>query len=133
MTCYDKLLWLNYAQLKLPKIILCWTNFVIRYRANHAWVLSSGFTERRNRKGGGVRKYSVAYLSDKDVARLLKAAAETALGELEARWGQQYPMVIQLWCRKWENLSAYFRYAPISGRSSTRPTSSGLFTGSSAN
>ncbi|WP_261154464.1 transposase, partial [Serratia ficaria] len=39
-----------------------------------------------------------------------KAAAETALDELEARWGQQYPVVIQSWRRKWDNLSAYFRY-----------------------
>lgn len=39
-----------------------------------------------------------------------KAAAETALDELEARWGQQYPVVIQSWRRKWDNLSAYFSY-----------------------
>lgn len=37
-------------------------------------------------------------------------AAETALDELEAKWGQQYPMVLQSWRRKWENLSAYLRY-----------------------
>lgn len=34
----------------------------------------------------------------------------TALDELEARWGQPYPVVILLWRRKWDNLSAYFRY-----------------------
>lgn len=39
-----------------------------------------------------------------------KEAAETALDELEAKWGQQYPVVIQSWRRKWENLSHYFRY-----------------------
>ncbi len=39
-----------------------------------------------------------------------KEAAETALDELEAKWGQQYPVVLQSWRRKWENLSAYFRY-----------------------
>lgn len=39
-----------------------------------------------------------------------KDAAETALDELDARWGQQYPVVIQSWRRKWVNLSAYFRY-----------------------
>ena len=39
-----------------------------------------------------------------------KAAAETALDELEAKWGEQYPVVLQLWRRKWDNLSAYFRY-----------------------
>ncbi|EDO2949861.1 transposase, partial [Salmonella enterica] len=39
-----------------------------------------------------------------------KEAAETALYELETKWGQQYPVVLQSWRRKWENLSAYFRY-----------------------
>ncbi|MEC5343179.1 transposase [Brenneria populi] len=42
--------------------------------------------------------------------RYVSKAAETALDELDAKWGQQYPMVIQSWRRKWENLSAYFRY-----------------------
>lgn len=41
---------------------------------------------------------------------LSKEAAETALDELEAKWGQQYPVVLRSWRRKWENLSAYFRY-----------------------
>lgn len=39
-----------------------------------------------------------------------KEVAETALDELDAKWGQQYPVVIQSWRRKWDNLSAYFRY-----------------------
>ncbi|TCT28448.1 mutator family transposase [Providencia alcalifaciens] len=39
-----------------------------------------------------------------------KEAAETALDELNVTWGQQYPIVIQSWRRKWDNLSAYFRY-----------------------
>ncbi|EOR66053.1 IS256 family transposase [Yersinia enterocolitica] len=39
-----------------------------------------------------------------------KEAAETALDELEEKWGQQYPVVLQSWRRKWENLSHYFRY-----------------------
>ncbi|WP_425330420.1 transposase [Xenorhabdus cabanillasii] len=39
-----------------------------------------------------------------------KDAAETAPDELEARWGQQYSVVIQIWRRKWNNLSGYFRY-----------------------
>ncbi|EKN3673168.1 transposase, partial [Yersinia enterocolitica] len=26
------------------------------------------------------------------------------------KWGQQYPVVLQSWRRKWENLSHYFRY-----------------------
>lgn len=59
-------------------------------------------------------KHHKAFMADlKPVYQAVsKAAAETALDELEARWGQQYPMVIQSWRRKWENLSAYFRYAP---------------------
>ena len=39
-----------------------------------------------------------------------KQAAETALESLEAKWGQQYPIVIHSWQRKWENLSVYFKY-----------------------
>jgi putative transposase len=37
-------------------------------------------------------------------------AAETALDELEAKWGDKYPMVIQSWRSKWTTLSAYFKY-----------------------
>ena len=33
-----------------------------------------------------------------------------ALDELEQIWGEKYPIVIQSWRRKWENLSVYFRY-----------------------
>lgn len=39
-----------------------------------------------------------------------KNAADTALDELEAKWGQQYPLVIKSWRTKWENLSVYFKY-----------------------
>lgn len=39
-----------------------------------------------------------------------KEAAETALDELEAKWGSLYPIVIQSWRRKWENLSVFFKY-----------------------
>jgi transposase-like protein len=39
-----------------------------------------------------------------------KQAAETALDELEARWGDLYPLVIQSWRNKWDHLSAYFKY-----------------------
>jgi transposase-like protein len=39
-----------------------------------------------------------------------KKAAEKALDELEAGWGGKYPIVIKSWRRKWDNLSAYFRY-----------------------
>ena len=38
------------------------------------------------------------------------AAAETALDELEEKWGSLYPIVIQSWRKKWVNLSAYFKY-----------------------
>ena len=41
-----------------------------------------------------------------------KDAAEQALGELEARWGELYPIVIKSWRTKWDNLSAYFKYPP---------------------
>ena len=39
-----------------------------------------------------------------------KEAAETALDELERRWGDQYPIVIKSWRSKWDNLSVYFKY-----------------------
>lgn len=37
-------------------------------------------------------------------------AAEIALDELEAKWGEKYPMVIKSWREKWPTLSAYFKY-----------------------
>ena len=37
-------------------------------------------------------------------------AAETALDELEAKWGDKYPMVINSWRSKWFTLSTYFKY-----------------------
>lgn len=37
-------------------------------------------------------------------------AAELALDELEAKWGKQYPVVLQSWRNKWDHLSAYFSY-----------------------
>ena len=39
-----------------------------------------------------------------------KEAAEAALDDLEARWGDLYPIVINSWRNKWENLSVYFKY-----------------------
>ncbi|WP_341936711.1 IS256 family transposase [Marinimicrobium sp. C2-29] len=39
-----------------------------------------------------------------------KSAAETALNELDAKWGKQYPVVIRSWRKKWDNLSVYFKY-----------------------
>ena len=41
-----------------------------------------------------------------------KDAAEQALDELAARWGDLYPIVIKSWRTKWDNLSAYFKYPP---------------------
>ena len=37
-------------------------------------------------------------------------AAESALDELEAKWGDKYPMVLKSWRSKWPTLSAYFKY-----------------------
>lgn len=39
-----------------------------------------------------------------------KDAAESALDDLEERWGKKYPIVIKSWRKKWENLSVYFKY-----------------------
>ncbi|MEG0455269.1 MAG: IS256 family transposase [Bacteroides sp.] len=37
-------------------------------------------------------------------------AAECALLELDAKWGEQYPIVLRSWQDNWERLSAYFEY-----------------------
>jgi transposase-like protein len=37
-------------------------------------------------------------------------AAETALDELDTKWGEKYPVVIKSWRSKWQTLSAYFKY-----------------------
>ena len=57
-------------------------------------------------------KHHKAFMVDlKRVYQALnKEAAEMALDELEQIWGEKYPIVIQSWRRKWENLSVYFRY-----------------------
>ena len=57
-------------------------------------------------------KHQKAFLVDlKRVYQALnKEAAESALDELEAIWGDKYPIVIQSWRKKWDNLSVYFRY-----------------------
>ncbi len=39
-----------------------------------------------------------------------KEAAEIELDRLEAKWGQQYPIVLRSWRNKWVNLSVYFKY-----------------------
>src|SRR5690554_743474 len=38
------------------------------------------------------------------------SAAESALDDLEAKWGEKYPIVIKSWRNKWLTLSAYFKY-----------------------
>ncbi len=37
-------------------------------------------------------------------------AAELALDDLDAKWGEKYPMVIKSWRSKWPTLSNYFKY-----------------------
>ncbi len=41
---------------------------------------------------------------------LNKEAAESAIDDLEKAWGDKYPIVIQSWRKKWDNLSVCFRY-----------------------
>jgi len=51
---------------------------------------------------------------ERDLEAVYKAAtlnaAELALDDLEAKWGDKYPMVIKSWRDKWPTLSAYFKY-----------------------
>jgi putative transposase len=57
-------------------------------------------------------KHQKAFMAD--LKGVYKAAtlnaAETALDELEAKWGGKYPVVIKSWRSKWPTLSAYFKY-----------------------
>jgi transposase-like protein len=57
-------------------------------------------------------KHQKAFMVDlKLVYRAVnQAAAESALDELETKWGGQYPLVLASWRRKWVNLSVYFQY-----------------------
>ncbi|ATC58247.1 IS256 family transposase [Vibrio anguillarum] len=57
-------------------------------------------------------KHQKAFMADlKQVYRAVsKEAAEMELDRLEAKWGQQYPIVIRSWRNKWANLSVYFKY-----------------------
>ncbi len=41
-----------------------------------------------------------------------KEQAESALPDLEEKWGKKYPIVIRSWIDNWERLSAYFQYTP---------------------
>ena len=57
-------------------------------------------------------KNQKAFMADlKPVYKAInKEAAEAALDALEVRWGGLYPIVINSWRNKWENLSVYFKY-----------------------
>lgn len=57
-------------------------------------------------------KNQKAFMADlKPVYRAAtKDAAQMALDELEIKWGSQYPLVVQSWRRKWDNLTVYFKY-----------------------
>lgn len=39
-----------------------------------------------------------------------KELAEENLLKLDEKWGKKYPIVLNSWQNKWENLSVYFRY-----------------------
>ncbi len=41
-----------------------------------------------------------------------KEVAEEELKKLDEKWGKLYPIVLQSWKNKWENLSVYFKYQP---------------------
>ena len=61
-------------------------------------------------------KHQKEFLKDLKLvyAAQTKEGAEVALGNLEKKWGEQYPIVIKSWRDKWELLSHYFQYtAPI--------------------
>jgi transposase-like protein len=40
-----------------------------------------------------------------------KDAAEKTLGDLEIKWGEDYPIVIKSWRDNWDRLTAYFQYS----------------------
>ncbi len=64
---------------------------------------------------------SIRYVASKNQKEFMKdlklvyqaisiEAAEIELDKLEEKWSKKYPIVIQSWKNKWENLSAYFKY-----------------------
>jgi len=67
-------------------------------------------------------RYSMKYVGSKyqkefmtDLKLVYKAPtkqkAEEALLDLESKWQERYPMVINSWRNNWEELSAYFQYS----------------------
>ena len=66
---------------------------------------------------------SLRYVASKDQKEFMKnlrlvyeastkELAEDELLKLEDKWGKKYPIVLQSWQNKWENLSVYFKYPP---------------------
>ena len=64
---------------------------------------------------------SVKYVGSKPQKEFLKdlrhvygavsrEVAEAELDSLDARWGEQYPIVIRSWCENWERLTEFFQY-----------------------
>jgi transposase-like protein len=67
-------------------------------------------------------RYSMKYVGSKyqkefmaDLKKVYKAptkdAAKKALLELEEKWKEKYPLVVNSWKNNWEELSAYFQYS----------------------
>lgn len=57
-------------------------------------------------------KHHKAFMADqKPVYRAVSKKRQKRRWMLEEQWGQQYPVVLQSWRRKWDNLSHYFRYS----------------------
>ena len=65
---------------------------------------------------------SIKYVASKNVKVFIKdlkavyqadtlELAESALLELEEKWGKKYPNVIKSWHDNWENLTTYFKYS----------------------
>jgi len=58
-------------------------------------------------------KYQKEFLKDlKEVYQATNIElAEQKLQDLDKKWGEKYPVVINSWKNNWENLSAYFKYS----------------------
>lgn len=55
-------------------------------------------------------KYHNAFMVDLKPVYRAETCSETVLDDLDARWSSEHPIVIKPWRRKWDLLSAYFRY-----------------------
>ena len=58
-------------------------------------------------------KYQKEFMSDLKLVYKAptKKAAEQALQELDKKWGEKYPLVLNSWKNNWSELSAYFAYS----------------------